>query len=87
MVVKGLLSKSGSYGRETLIVGRQQFEDESDAVGNPSEEITYFDKDLSWVMEVNSFVRSIQENLPVSECSSEDALRVMRIIDQAYRES
>lgn len=87
VTVKGLLSKSGSYGRETLIVGRQQFEDEADAVGNPSEEITYFDKDLSWESEVNVIVKAILENTPVKESSSEDAFKVMEIIDKAYLES
>ena len=87
VTVKGLLSKSGSYGRETLVVGRQQFEDEADAVGNPSEEITYFDKDLSWESEVNVIVKAILEDTPVKESSSEDAFKVMQINDKANSES
>ena len=42
----GLLSKSGSYGRETIVIGKRQFENETSAVGNPSEETIYFDQDL-----------------------------------------
>ena len=43
----GLISKTGSYGREKLVIGQRQFEDETEALGNPSEEIIHFDKDLS----------------------------------------
>jgi len=82
--VEGLLSKTGSYGREQLIVAKRQFEDEAAAVGNPSEEITYFDRDLSWDMEVEEFVRCVREDQPVVTSSSEDALKVMKIIERAY---
>jgi len=84
LYVEGLLSKSGSYGREKLVVARRQFEDEADAVGNPTEEVTYFDKDESWDLEVNELVRCIRDNAPVTLSSSRDALRVMQIIQQAY---
>ena len=87
LVVEGLLSKSGSYGREKLIVARRQFEDEADAVGNPAEEVTYFDKDLSWDLEVQEFVRCITEDRPVSISNSQDALRVMEIIHAAYEDA
>ena len=44
--LEGLLSKTGSYGRETLVIGRRQFEDETEAVGNPAEETIYFEEQL-----------------------------------------
>jgi predicted dehydrogenase len=84
MVVEGLLSKSGSYGREQLRIARRQFEDEAEAVGNPSEEVTYFDKDLSWDLEVAEFIQCIEQKKPVNVSSSEDALKVMEIIEKAY---
>lgn len=87
MVVEGLLSKTGSYGREKLIVARRQFEDETAAVGNPSEEVTYFDQDLSWDLEVEEFVKAIEGNRPVSTSTSLDALRAMEIIEQAYQDA
>lgn len=83
--IKGFLSKSGSYGRERLIIGKQQFEDEAEAVGNPSEEIIYFDRDLSWKIETDLFVESIMHNTRVVHSSSQDALNVMQIIDTAYK--
>lgn len=87
LVVEGLLSKTGSYGREKLVLGRRQFEDEADALGNPSEEVTYFDRDLSWELEVDEFVRCVLEDKPVSMGNSLDALRVMEIVDKSYRDA
>ncbi len=86
LIVQGLLSKTGSYGRETLTVGKQQFEDEAFAVGNPSEEITYFDRDQSWDIEVDNIVKCILENTPVVKSSSLDAYKAMKIVDQAYND-
>ncbi len=87
ITVEGLLSKSGSYGREKLIVAGRQFEDASSAVGNPSQEITCFDQDLSWDLEVEEFVSAIAENRPVKSSTSADALRVMEIIQAAYADA
>jgi predicted dehydrogenase len=87
IVVEGLLSKTGSYGREKIIVAKKQFEDEADALGNPSEEVTYFDRDQSWDLEVDEFVKAIVNDTPVVVSNSLDALRVMEIIDKAYKDS
>lgn len=86
LIAKGLLSKSGSYGRETLVVGRKPDKDESAAVGNPREEVIYFDTDRSWHVQVQELIRCIQGDLPVSDSSTEDALRVMEIIERVYRQ-
>ena len=67
--LEGLLSKTGSYGRETLVIGKREFEDETEAVGNPSEETIYFDKDLSWELEVSRFVDCILNNKKIPAAS------------------
>lgn len=85
IVVDGLLSKTGSYGREKIVIGKRQFEDEASAVGNPEEEVTYFDRDLSWSLEVEEFVKCITQDKKITISSSEDALRVMEIIEKAYK--
>ena len=87
MVIDGLLSKTGSYGSEKLIIGSRQFEDETEALGNPAEEVTYFDRDLSWELEVEEFVKCIVQNKKVSSSSSRDALKVMEIIEIAYKDA
>ncbi len=87
IIVEGLLSKTGSYGREQMIIGKRQFEDEAAAVGNPTEEVTYFDRDLSWNLEVEEFVHCIERNKPVLNSSSRDAMQVMEIIHKAYKDA
>ena len=85
--IDGLLSKSGSYGRETLKIGRRKFEDEVDAIGNPSEEIIYFDNDNSWDIELENLIYYINSDSDVVKSNSDDALLVMEVIDKCYKES
>jgi predicted dehydrogenase len=85
-VISGLLSKTGSYGRETLVVGRRPAQGERAAVGNPREETIYYDADPSWDIEVAHLVECIQQNKSVEKGTSLDALRVMEIVDRIYRE-
>ena len=85
--LEGLLSLTGSYGRETLVIGRRQFEDEAEAVGNPSEETIYFDKDRSWELEVSKFVDCILNDKPILESNSTDAYNAMELVHRCYKES
>ncbi len=84
LAVSGLLSKTGSYGRETLLVGRRPRQGEAIAVGNPREEMTYYDTDPSWDLQVQEFARCIREGRRVPDSSSLDALRVIEIVDRVY---
>lgn len=86
LAITGLLSKTGSYGRETLLIGRRPQRGESAAVGNPREEMSYYDRDPSWDLEVQHFVDCIRRNEPVQHGTSLDALRVMEIVERVYRE-
>ena len=85
--LEGLLSKTGSYGREILIIGKRQFEDEAEALGNPSEESIYFDKDLSWELEVSQFVDCILNDKPVTKSNSSDAYNAMELVQRCYQDS
>ena len=85
--LEGLLSKTGSYGRETLVIGRRQFEDETEAIGNPSEETIFFDNDMSWELEVSQFVDCILNDKPVTECNSRDAYNAMELVHRCYQDS
>jgi predicted dehydrogenase len=87
LTAQGLLSKSGSYGRETLIIGRKPRLNQTAAVGNPREEVVYFDRDLSWELQVRELVQCILEDRPVTDSSTVDALRVMEIIETVYQEA
>ena len=86
LTITGLLSKTGSYGRETLLIGRRPQRGEASAVGNPREEMSYYDRDPSWELEVNHFVECIREDRPVSQGTSLDALKVMEIVERVYRD-
>ena len=86
LTVGGLLSKTGSYGRETLVIGRRPAQGERAALGNPREETVYYDVDPSWDIEVEYFVDCISHNRPVEQGSSLDALRVMELIERVYQQ-
>lgn len=85
LTASGLLSKTGSYGREQLVVGRRQFEDEAFALGNPREEIIYFDRDESWKQEVEEFICAIREGRGATHGTLEEATEVMAILRDAYK--
>lgn len=85
LTISGLLSKTGSYGRETLLIGRRPIRGESVALGNPREEMTYYDADPSWDVQVQHFVECIREDKPIADSTSLDALRVMEIVEGVYR--
>lgn len=84
LIATGLLSQTGSYGREQLIIGKRQFEDEALALGNPREEIIHFDRDESWEKEVHEFLMAVKEGRPPMHGTLEDARRVMQIIRDVY---
>lgn len=84
LIIRGLLTSSSSYGRETLIIGHRQFEDGSPSVGSPHEDVVYFDQDVSWQREINEFVTAIDEDKQIEIGTSWDALQVMRLIEQIY---
>lgn len=86
VMISGLLSKTGSYGRETLIVGRRPAPGQRTALGNPREETIYYDVDSSWDIEVAHLVECIRQGKPAERGTSLDALKVMEIVDRVYRE-
>ncbi|MBN2583296.1 MAG: Gfo/Idh/MocA family oxidoreductase [Planctomycetes bacterium] len=87
LVIEGFLSASGSYGRETLTVGKRQFGGETRAQGNPEEQRFAYDRDDSWALEVANFARAITTGSKIEQCGSHDALRAMELIFAAYRDS
>jgi len=82
--INGLLSSTRSYGDETLTFARRQFEDESFAFGKPREETIFFDRDDSWSIEINEFVESIRKKKPIQCGNTNDALKVMQLIEEIY---
>lgn len=82
----GILSSTRSYGQgERLVTARKQFEDESYAVGNPQENVTYFGQDRSWEREIDDFVDCIVNDKKVVVGSSYDALKSMELVYNIYQ--
>lgn len=83
----GILSGTRSYGDETLVIAKRQFENETFAMGKPREEKIYFDTDESWKLELDEFVECILEKKEVYNGNSYDALKVMQLVEAIYEES
>ncbi len=81
--LKGILSNSMSYGRESLVVARKSFDPSK--IGKPDEQTYYFDNDFSWEKEIEEFMDCVVNNKPVRIGTSEQALRVMELIERIYR--
>lgn len=85
VIISGILSSTRSYGQgERLIVAMKQLGDESFALGNPREQVVYFDKDRSWELEIEDFVECIKSDRKVTIGSSQDALKTMELVYRIY---
>lgn len=82
--INGIMSSTRSYGEESLTFAKRQFEDESFAFGKPREETIFFDRDDSWALEIDEFAKAIREDTPIQSGSSQDALKVMKLIEKIY---
>lgn len=80
----GFLTGSQTYGRETLTVGRRDWNDTDGARGRPREERYYFDDDRSWEREVDNFVHCISTGARVVNGTSLDAQRAMELVARVY---
>lgn len=81
LVLSGILSGSKSYGEETLTV---IWAGENDQ-GAPKEQMTKYNKDPSWADEIADFADAIVNERPISEGSSQDALKTMQLVFDIYR--
>ena len=84
---QGLLSKTGSYGREILVIGHRQFENQVEAVWSPSKKTIYFDRDMFWNLEVKRFIDFNLDDNSVDESDPKDVYNVMKLIHQCYQDS
>ncbi len=81
--LKGILSNSMSYGRESLTVARKSYEPEK--IGNPEEQTYYFDQDNSWNKEIDEFVSCVKNNTPIEVGTAHDALRAIDLVYRIYQ--
>ena len=78
IILDGILSNSKSYSPEIIDV--LSFDDDGKHVSWSKE----FKEDYSWKREVDEFVSCINDNRSVSDGSSLEALRTMKIISKIY---
>jgi len=82
MVLNGLKTSSGTYGDEVLTVAKNR--STAPAATWEDEEKTTFHVDSSWADEMHAFLDAILLDQPVTSGNSDDALKVMRLIDTIY---
>ena len=81
LVLGGILSGSKSYGAETLTVA---YVDHDTGNGDPKEQVTRYNRDPSWEMEINQFVDCILRGTPIEHGTSKDAFNTMKLVTQIY---
>ena len=82
LILNGLKTSSGVYGDEDLAI---RYNESGDKSGNiRHEEIIKYETNNSWFSEINEFLEAIVEDKPVKMGSSEDALILMKRIDEIY---
>lgn len=82
MVLNGLKTSSGTYGDEVLSIAKNR--STAPAATWEDEERITFHTNSSWRSEIDHFMECITEDKAVSVGSSNDALKLMKIIDKVY---
>lgn len=84
MVLNGLLTSSRAYGEEILTLAKNR--STGPAVTWADEIKIEYTDDYSWQYEVKHFLEAIENNTEVQIGNSGDALKLMKIIDEIYKE-
>lgn len=82
IVINGLLTTSGSYGNEILSIAEKRTPRPA-AISTKHEERTYT-INSSWEREVNMYFDAIEKDNEIPVGNSQDALKLMRLIDKIY---
>lgn len=88
MVVNGILSSSNNYtttdGKEVLTVAKNRTLPPE--ARHSHEERFVYDQDNSWRYEIEDFICCIKEDQPVEVGNTQDALRLMTLIEKIYED-
>jgi 1,5-anhydro-D-fructose reductase (1,5-anhydro-D-mannitol-forming) len=82
LVLNGLSTSSGTYGDEVLGIAKNRSRAPA-ATWEDEERITYH-TDQSWASEIDEFFLAIRENKPIRNGNSDDALKLMKLLDKIY---
>ncbi len=80
LALSGILSGSKSYGEETLCILKTSGSDTADL----DEEVRNYTHDPSWATEISEFAEAVTEDKPVTNGSSDDALKTMELVYRIY---
>jgi 1,5-anhydro-D-fructose reductase (1,5-anhydro-D-mannitol-forming) len=81
-VLNGLKTPSGTYGKEILTIAKSRTA--APAATWKDEERMIFSADDSWQKELEHFFKTISQDCSVEIGNSEDALKVMEMVDRVY---
>jgi len=84
IVINGLLTNSGAYGKEELSASFNAAS--GPGVSWDREERIIYSINTSWANETAMFFDSIEKNIPVPVGNSKDAHKLMRLVDMIYKE-
>jgi predicted dehydrogenase len=84
MVLNGLITSTMSYGEEVLSIAKSRTA--APAATWKDEERSTYTLNNSWRYEMEHFFNAIDNNTPVQIGNSDDARKLMRIIDACYKE-
>ncbi len=84
IVINGLLTTSGSYGKEQLSIARNSLS--SPAVSWAKEEKFIYSLNTSWENEMRIFFNAIRNGRAIPVGNSTNARKLMRIVDMVYSE-
>lgn len=84
MVLNGLITSSMSYGEEVLSIAKNR--STAPSATWKDEVKTQYLINNSWRYEMDYFFDAIQKNNPIQIGNSEDALKLMKILDKVYEQ-
>jgi 1,5-anhydro-D-fructose reductase (1,5-anhydro-D-mannitol-forming) len=84
MVLNGLITSTMSYGEETLSIAKNR--STAPAATWQDEVVTKYVNNNSWRYEMDHFFDAIENDKPVTIGNSDDALKLMRVIDKIYEQ-
>lgn len=85
LTIHGILSSTRTYEPETLKMAVCLYDNDGYPLPNPQETLTLYEEDRSWYLEVDDFALCILKDKPVDVGSSQDAYKVMELIQRIYQ--
>ena len=84
IALNGLLTSTRSYGEESITYYRKDLGMKTGRLGKPKEHTMCFDEDASWDIEMGEFYDVMVNGKDLLNGRPEEAVRVMRIIQEIY---